>query len=86
MNYLNNSAVQAPAAAEQAKLDEQARRAGFRDYDQMRAYMMQRQNKTGGTVPARGPQADASVETAMSWHPAVVFDKISSYFDKALGK
>lgn len=68
-----------------------ARSKGFQNYDQMRAFYLARQNRRGtdapaikGASPTQGPTAPPpppppppANDNALSWHPAVMFDKLA---------
>lgn len=70
---IGQGALPAPTAEQ----DAMARRAGFRDYAQMRAYMARRQEAEGGVRQEKGTASS----NALSWHPSnllnYVVDKIS---------
>lgn len=72
-NALNSRQQQTPQA-ELAKLDEQARRAGYQNYEQMRAHLMRRQQEQGEAQAdpnsGRGRQAQQGMRDAGSLHPA----------------
>lgn len=78
------------AAGASPEQERQARAAGFRDYAQMRAYLMQRSRKTGGTARGGNGVTDAadsgsSRTNAMSWHPAHLFSYIQRKWNEAMG-
>lgn len=92
-NYLAESAGpqvrrdMASQRANTADLDRQARAAGFRNYEEMRVYMMQRENKVGGSVPESGASRDSGSggTNAMSWHPAQLLGYVQRKWDEATG-
>lgn len=87
MNFLNMMAS-APAtqggAEHQARLDAQARRAGYRNYEEMRAFLLARQrpnenaNIDGGDK-TRQPSAPATP------HPTSIFNYITEVLRNAVG-
>lgn len=73
-----------PMSAEQRQA--MARQAGFPSYEAMLAWENQRQNKRGGSVLVKGaapvraerPVPEKVREDAPSWHPASIFNYITS--------
>lgn len=67
-----------------------ARKAGFPNYAQMRAFYLARQNNDGkntiaiqGSTPPPAQQGQPVLPSnAMSWHPAVILQGISDFFGK----
>lgn len=64
-----------------------AKKAGFPSYDQMRAFILARQDRKGKDIQIQGatpPPAQAGQQVvprnAMSWHPAVILQGISDFF------
>lgn len=67
-------------------LEAQARRAGFNSYAEMQAYLMQKERKTGGTVPggSGGPMDDSgsSRSNPLSWHPRQLLNYVNRKWDE----
>tara|TARA_B100000678_G_scaffold287994_1_gene295582 strand:- start:2483 stop:2788 length:306 start_codon:yes stop_codon:yes gene_type:complete len=90
-NYLAAPAKEAMGGgqsdAHRAGLDAKAREAGFRNYEEMRAWFLQRQRSEGGTSPAQGgSQANSNFQVrprdTMAWHPSYILSMISDKFDE----
>jgi hypothetical protein len=67
--------------ARQAQLDAEARRAGYRNYEELA--LRQKQMQQGGTVPGRGNMprtAGEAWDNAMAWHPAKILSRIADMF------
>ncbi len=80
MNFLNKPAPEMLGdleAQHSAAREKMARDAGFPSYEAMIAWERQRANPTGGTVPGKKKAAPMSVDTAMSWHPKVIFQNLA---------
>lgn len=71
-NEQTESAPSAPPAYSR-ELERQARSNGFKSAEEMMLWAKQRNQPSGGTVSGSGKP---SVEAAMSWHPAVIFNHL----------
>lgn len=73
----------------QRELDARARELGFRNYDEMSVYYQARERKTGGTIAgsrqAEPPPTQGNADNAMSWHPAVILDRVRRKWRDAMG-
>jgi hypothetical protein len=77
----------------QRHLDTEARKAGFKDYETMAAYYRNQEAPARGTVAvgtagkvAPPPQTGGAANNAMSWHPRVLFNRISKILQDTNGK
>ncbi len=56
-----------------ASMEQRAKANGFGSAEQMIAWANQRNHPTGGTISG---QTRPSMDAAMAWHPAVMFNRI----------
>lgn len=71
------------SAAEQDRLDRMARESGYRNYEEMRLFLLRRQMQSGGTVQG---QKKPSMEAAMAWHPRSLLGYVDDRIRKAIGQ
>jgi hypothetical protein len=69
-----------------AELDKRARAAGYRNHEQMVAFLRRRSEKTGGTVtkPAK-PAKKKGSDNAFSWHPKKLLEYTKKKWNDATG-
>lgn len=72
------------STSEKARLDAMARQNGFNNYEEMRAFLLRRQQAEGG-VAQRG-QVEAGVDNAMSWHPRNLLNYVVGKYKGATGQ
>lgn len=73
----------------QREMDARAKELGFRDYETMRVYYEARERKTGGTIAgsrAVPTETRQAAENALSWHPAVILDRVARKWREAMGE
>lgn len=80
-----NPSALPPARTYSPKMEKLARARGFRNAAQMDAWVAQRNRPSGGAI-GKGTQAPAGLDTAMSWHPKNIFEKILGRWQGAMDK
>lgn len=68
------------SAQEMDRLDAMARQNGYKNYEEMRAFLLRRQMGEGGSIAAH---KKPSLDAAMAWHPRNLFNYVAEAFKGA---